>query len=1062
MALYNADLNVSGTLTVPSGIYSDSVTVSGASVLTSESVVGGGGSALTVQDQSGATSASDVSTIKVTDGTLTDDGGGIVSIETGGATIGGIPTTASGSYWSSDAPPEYPTPFDDEFDTFTDNPTGTGKNDNISDVWTQFNPGGNLSFDHLFAGDGVSEMGLGMGHLGNATPTWNGFARPIAPMVATASGGQNYWFETKISMGEREGITGLGGIFIGGDVINNPTTEEILYIALENNHLTVKSESVIRHVSNGVLYNSSIGTSASVTSKSGPQTSAIYLRIQYDGLSNGYAAMYSTDGLAWSYPQDTLIGSGTLNFTPTTVGLIGRAEDTFGSWQTNFPFFRFRLDDDRNAGTGRISSAGLPLNGRRIYTNPVAAIPSDLIAVSGTFSESLTVSGVPVNIGAGGGSGTITDINTVATGPSVTITGTGGINTITDGNVITISGAGSFSPGFQGARLSTTSGIATVNNVSVNHPWDTVVYDTNGFANSGDVNTFIIPAGIKKIVLKTSITWSTNATGFRRIQFRRDGLLLHATTSFPVPSTSTATTITSPIIDVVEGEQFNVLIGQGSGGALTTNPGLPDTRYFFELEVIDPRPVPGLVGKKALNGALIRKNADQTFTSGVETQFTWQTIIFDSNSWADLANDRFIVPEGVTKVQVSSNAVWSPNATGARGTQVQINGASRPGIIFSGHAPAPTANTAITQVSGPVTVTPGDLITIVGNQTSGGDLDVKNANSTWFAVEAIETNENFQIDEFTAASGTFTQSLTISGVPVSTGTGGGVSDHAALTNLDFASAAHTGFASEAELLTVSGGLQDQIDSSPVGSSNLRNAFFTSTSGSSLGNDVEIILPWDTVNQDIGGWVDPSDDSAFLVPSGVTNVRLWGQIRYQNNSSGHRRLLIRKNSEGATTDPLEGTVAFQILPAAPDQVTQLSTSTATIPVVAGDTFRMHARQTSGITLTVDASTTTFFIEEVKNVISTDDAITAASGTFTQSLTISGVPVNIGSGAGVTKYQQMFTDQTSVSVTHNMGSIIHITTILDSSDFVVDATIQYGTNTDTVTFSEAQSGSAIVLG
>jgi hypothetical protein len=87
-----------------------------------------------------------------------------------------------------------------------------------------------------------------------------------------------------------------------------------------------------------------------------------------------------------------------------------------------------------------------------------------------------------------------------------------------------------------------------------------------------------------------------------------------------------------------------------------------------------------------------------------------------------------------------------------------------------------------------------------------------------------------------------------------------------------------------------------------------------------------------------------------------------------------------------------------------------------------------------------------------------------GTFRVGLTVSGVPVatGTGGGSGVTKYQQQFTDELSVSITHNIGNIIHMTTILDSSDFVIDATLQYGENTDTVTFSEAQSGSAIVMG
>jgi len=68
------------------------------------------------------------------------------------------------------------------------------------------------------------------------------------------------------------------------------------------------------------------------------------------------------------------------------------------------------------------------------------------VSGAGAFETGLTVSGIPVDIGGGGGSGNINDINS-QTGPSVTITGVGGINTITASNVITITGTagGSFS-----------------------------------------------------------------------------------------------------------------------------------------------------------------------------------------------------------------------------------------------------------------------------------------------------------------------------------------------------------------------------------------------------------------------------------------------------------------------------------------------------------------------------------------------------------------------------------------------------------------------------------------
>lgn len=55
---------------------------------------GGGGGSITVETQSGTPLVTGVTTIKVSDGTLTDDGGGVVSIVTGGGGGGGGGTVA--------------------------------------------------------------------------------------------------------------------------------------------------------------------------------------------------------------------------------------------------------------------------------------------------------------------------------------------------------------------------------------------------------------------------------------------------------------------------------------------------------------------------------------------------------------------------------------------------------------------------------------------------------------------------------------------------------------------------------------------------------------------------------------------------------------------------------------------------------------------------------------------------------------------------------------------------------------------------------------------------------
>lgn len=78
------------------------VTIDGSGTNTEPYIINssGGGSTLTVETQDGVTTVANVNTIKVTDGTLTDEGGGVVSIDTGGGTSGleiDVTTIASGT-----------------------------------------------------------------------------------------------------------------------------------------------------------------------------------------------------------------------------------------------------------------------------------------------------------------------------------------------------------------------------------------------------------------------------------------------------------------------------------------------------------------------------------------------------------------------------------------------------------------------------------------------------------------------------------------------------------------------------------------------------------------------------------------------------------------------------------------------------------------------------------------------------------------------------------------------------------------------------------------------------
>lgn len=75
------DITSVGTLSGGTGTFTAGVTVSGEAVLTSSSQTG---NPLTVEEADGSPQVSNVTTIKFSNGTVTDDGGGVVSVSNGG------------------------------------------------------------------------------------------------------------------------------------------------------------------------------------------------------------------------------------------------------------------------------------------------------------------------------------------------------------------------------------------------------------------------------------------------------------------------------------------------------------------------------------------------------------------------------------------------------------------------------------------------------------------------------------------------------------------------------------------------------------------------------------------------------------------------------------------------------------------------------------------------------------------------------------------------------------------------------------------------------------------
>jgi hypothetical protein len=515
--------------------------------------------------------------------------------------------------------------------------------------------------------------------------------------------------------------------------------------------------------------------------------------------------------------------------------------------------------------------------------NTDITVSGAVTTVSGVF-DSVTVSGIPVNIGPGGGAGNITDINNQS-GPSITVTGTGGINTITEGNTVTISGAGQFSPGYRGARLTTSSGIDVPNDVSTILPWDTVEYDTDGFHNPDNVATFKIPAGIRKIDLLTNIRYNVDAGGERAVFIQRvrdgstftfGGTRINANDDAATHLMNTA----SGPIEVLEGDEYHVM--SRSENALSSPAEIQpaDSQVFFTLQVLDPAPVPGLTGKKAFNGALVRKTTDQVVANDTTVDVTFDQTVYDTHGWVDLTNNQFIVPEGVTKVNVTYNLLWRNDSTlGVRSHNTLFNGSSRPGTGFNSiDAPNDATLHSVGRHSGAVEVSPGDTIRVDAYQNSGGNVDIRTANATWIQVEAVETNESFQIDEFAAVSGTFSQSLTVSGVPVNIGAGGGagtitdINTSATGPSVTITGTSGVNTITDGNTITISGG---------AFSPGFRGAHISTTSGVAVADDTTVRMVYDKVIFDTDGFFNGHD--GMTIPANVKKVRVDANINWDDDN-----------------------------------------------------------------------------------------------------------------------------------------------------------------------------------
>jgi len=448
----------------------------------------------------------------------------------------------------------------------------------------------------------------------------------------------------------------------------------------------------------------------------------------------------------------------------------------------------------------------------------------------------------------------------------------------------------------------------------------------------------------------------------------------HATEDVGVGTVHDAT---SPIMEVIEGDYFEVFGRQGSGGDLDL---IPQTMWW-QLEVLDPLPAPGhnLTGKQVFRGAHITTSSGVNVPHNESIRMVFDSAVFDTDGFYNGVNG-FVIPAGITKVMVHTLINWDDNTSTYENTIFQLSiRRIRDGVdafqtitrqigvsVNSSNGRIETVQESHAAL---IEVQEGDIIELdlFQRDLSAGTSAVSTrgdiGDRAGMYIEVLEDNEPITFNAFVAASGSFTQSLTVSGIPVQL-EGGGASDHSVLSNLDFASAGHTGFASEAELLTVSGHLQGEIDASGGVFSGALVAI--SGASQSITTGVATKLDYDHTEFDTDGYVIPGSGVVLEVPAGkgITHVKLDAQVMWSGDAASgadkRRDLVFLKN--------------FARLPAGnpevrhPEETNQVvihQAHSSPLPVTAGDQFSVEVGHNAAGSLDANNSIlrTWFSIEDV---------------------------------------------------------------------------------------------------
>lgn len=133
--------------------------------------------------------------------------------------------------------------------------------------------------------------------------------------------------------------------------------------------------------------------------------------------------------------------------------------------------------------------------------------------------------------------------------------------------------------------------------------------------------------------------------------------------------------------------------------------------------------------------AMVYRTSNQTFTNGVEDRFTPQAAKYNTGGiWSAGDPTKLTIPSGASFVRVSCGMRWTGNTTGYRTVKIKTN----TGAIYAA-SDFTTGQSGDTVIIMPPVSTAGLLYFVCDlTQGSGGNLDLRGVDGSYFALEVIE------------------------------------------------------------------------------------------------------------------------------------------------------------------------------------------------------------------------------------------------------------------------------------------------------------------------------------